>query len=147
MIFTSKSAQETQDIGYELAKKLYTGGNTNAVIAMRGEMGVGKTAFTLGFASFFEIRGVKSPTYAVMNQYSSEKIKIYHFDMYRIGDEDELYSIGYDDYIDADGYKIIEWSENIDYALPHDAIFVKIDRVADDEGARTVQIYCKEDFE
>lgn len=147
MIFTSKSAQETQDIGYELAKELYTGGNTNAVIAMRGEMGVGKTAFTLGFASFFEIRGVKSPTYAVMNQYSSEKIKIYHFDMYRIGDEDELYSIGYDDYIDADGYKIIEWSENIDYALPHDAIFVKIDRVADDEGARTVEIYCKEDFE
>ena len=147
MIFTSKSAQETQDIGYELAKKLYTGGNTNAVIAMRGEMGVGKTAFTLGFASFFEIRGVKSPTYAVMNQYSCEKIKIYHFDMYRIGDEDELYSIGYDDYIDADGYKIIEWSENIDYALPRDAIFVKIDRVADDEGARTVEIYCKEDFE
>ena len=146
MIFTSKSTKDTQDIGYELAKKLYTGGSTNAVIAMRGEMGVGKTAFTLGFASFFEIRGVKSPTYAVMNQYSSEKIKIYHFDMYRIGDEDELYSIGYDDYIDADGYKIIEWSENIDYALPHDAIFVKIDRVADDEGARTVEIYCKEDF-
>ena len=113
---------------------------------MRGEMGVGKTAFTLGFASFFEIRGVKSPTYAVMNQYSNKDVKIYHFDMYRIGDEDELYSIGYDDYIDAEGYKIIEWSENIDYALPSDAIYVKIDRVADDELARTVEIYCKEDL-
>ena len=146
MIFTSKSAKDTQDIGYELAKKLYTGGNKSAVIAMRGEMGVGKTAFTLGFASFFEIRGVKSPTYAVMNQYSNKDVKIYHFDMYRIGDEDELYSIGYDDYIDAEGYKIIEWSENIDYALPSDAIYVKIDRVADDEWARTVEIYCKEDL-
>ena len=146
MIFTSKSAKDTQDIGYELAKKLYTGGNKSAVIAMRGEMGVGKTAFTLGFASFFEIRGVKSPTYAVMNQYSNKDVKIYHFDMYRIGDEDELYSIGYDDYIDAEGYKIIEWSENIDYALPSDAIYVKIDRVADDELARTVEIYCKEDL-
>ncbi len=146
MIFTSKCAKDTQDIGYELAKKLYTGGNKSAVIAMRGEMGVGKTAFTLGFASFFEIRGVKSPTYAVMNQYSNKDVKIYHFDMYRIGDEDELYSIGYDDYIDAEGYKIIEWSENIDYALPSDAIYVKIDRVADDELARTVEIYCKEDL-
>ena len=146
MIFTSKSAKDTQDIGYELAKKLYTGGNKSAVIAMRGEMGVGKTAFTLGFASFFEIRGVKSPTYAVMNQYSNKDVKIYHFDMYRIGDEDELYSIGYDDYIDAEGYKNIEWSENIDYALPSDAIYVKIDRVADDELARTVEIYCKEDL-
>ena len=146
MIFTSKSAKDTQDIGYELAKKLYTGGNKSAVIAMRGEMGVGKTAFTLGFASFFEIRGVKSPTYAVMNQYSNKDVKIYHFDMYRIGDEDELYSMGYDDYIDAEGYKIIEWSENIDYALPSDAIYVKIDRVADDELARTVEIYCKEDL-
>lgn len=146
MIFTSKSAKDTQDIGYELAKKLYTGGNKSAVIAMRGEMGVGKTAFTLGFASFFEIRGVKSPTYAVMNQYSNKDVKIYHFDMYRIDDEDELYSIGYDDYIDAEGYKIIEWSENIDYVLPSDAIYVKIDRVADDECARTVEIYCKEDL-
>ena len=146
MIFTSKSAQDTQKIGYELAKKLYTGGNKRAIIAMKGEMGVGKTAFTLGFASFFEIKGVKSPTYAVMNQYSSKDIKIFHFDMYRITDEDELYSIGYDDYIDADGYKIIEWSENIEYALANDAITVKIDRVRDDESARVIEITCKEDL-
>ena len=145
MIFTSKSAQDTQNIGFELAKKLYTGGNKSAVIAMQGEMGVGKTAFTLGFASFFEIRGVKSPTYAVMNQYSGKDVRIYHFDMYRITDEDELYSIGYDDYIDAPGYKIIEWSENIEYALPYDSIYVRISRVREDEGARTVEIYCKED--
>ena len=145
MIFTSKSAQDTQNIGFELAKKLYTGGNKSAVIAMQGEMGVGKTAFTLGFASFFEIHGVKSPTYAVMNQYSGKDVKIFHFDMYRITDEDELYSIGYDDYIEAPGYKIIEWSENIEYALPHDAIYVRISRAQEDEGARTVEIYCKED--
>ena len=146
MIYTSKSTQDTQNIGFELAKKLYTGGNKSAVVAMQGEMGVGKTAFTLGFASFFEIRGVKSPTYAVMNQYSGQDIKIYHFDMYRINDEDELYSIGYDDYIEAQGYKIIEWSENIEYALPTDTIFVKISRVPEDEGSRTVEIFCKEDL-
>ena len=145
MVYTSKSAQDTQNIGFDLAKKLYTGGNKSAVIAMQGEMGVGKTAFTLGFASFFEIRGVKSPTYAVMNQYSGKDVRIYHFDMYRITDEDELYSIGYDDYIDAPGYKIIEWSENIEYALPNDAIYVRINRIIEDEGARTVEIYCKED--
>ena len=145
MVYTSKSAKDTQNIGFDLAKKLYTGGNKSAVIAMQGEMGVGKTAFTLGFASFFEIRGVKSPTYAVMNQYSGKDVRIYHFDMYRITDEDELYSIGYDDYIDAPGYKIIEWSENIEYALPHDAIYVRISRISEDEGARSVEIYCKED--
>ena len=145
MTFKSKSAQDTQNIGFELAKKIYTGGSKSAVIAMRGEMGVGKTAFTLGFASFFDISGVKSPTYAVMNQYSAKDVKIYHFDMYRISDEDDLYSIGYDDYIEADGYKIIEWSENIDYALPTDSIYVEIKRVSDNEQERIIEISCKEE--
>ena len=145
MIYTSNNAQQTQEIGFELAKKLYTGGIKSALIAMRGEMGVGKTAFTLGFATFFNIKGVKSPTYAVMNQYSEKDIKIYHFDMYRISDEDDLYSIGYDDYVDADGYKIIEWSENIEYAIPHDAIYVTIKRVPDNEEGRLIEIICKED--
>lgn len=144
MIYTSKCVQDTQKIGYDLAQKLYTGGNRSAVIAMRGEMGVGKTAFTLGFASYFGITSVKSPTYAVMNQYSTNDVKIYHFDMYRIGDEDELYSIGYDDYQFAPGYKIIEWSENIDYALPADAIYVKISRVKDDESSRSIEIFGTE---
>lgn len=141
MIFTSKSTEETRAIGAEIAKKLDTGNVKRAFIAMRGEMGVGKTAFTSGFASYFGISGVKSPTYAVMNQYGRNVgTKIYHFDMYRIKDEDDLYSIGYDDYVEADGYTIVEWSENIEYAIPDGAIFVTIERVAENEAYRKITV-------
>ena len=141
MIFITKSAEETKAIGVQIAEKLDTGGIKRAFIAMRGEMGVGKTAFTSGFASYFGITGVKSPTYAVMNQYGrGARVKIYHFDMYRITDEDDLYSIGYDDYVEADGYAIVEWSENIEYAIPDGAIFVTIERVAEDENYRKITV-------
>ncbi len=141
MIFMTKSAEETKAIGAQIAEKLDTGGIKCAFIAMRGEMGVGKTAFTSGFASYFGITGVKSPTYAVMNQYGrGARVKIYHFDMYRIKDEDDLYSIGYDDYVEADGYAIVEWSENIEYAIPDGAIFVTIERVAEDENYRKITV-------
>lgn len=141
MVYISKSAEETKKIGFELAKKLDTGASGGAYIAMRGEMGVGKTAFTAGFAEYFGILGVKSPTYAVMNQHTAESgIKIYHFDMYRIADEDDLYSIGYDDYVYGGGYVIVEWSENIEYAIPKDAIYVTIERMAEDESMRKITI-------
>ncbi len=141
MIFITKSAEETKELGAQIAEKLDTGGIKRAFIAMRGEMGVGKTAFTSGFASYFGITGVKSPTYAVMNQYGKGTgVKIYHFDMYRIKDEDDLYSIGYDDYVEADGYAIVEWSENIEYAIPDGAIFVTIERVAEDGNQRKITV-------
>ena len=141
MIFISKNAEETKSFGAEIAQKLDTSGIKRAFIAMRGEMGVGKTAFTSGFASYFGISGVKSPTYAVMNQYGrGTKTKIYHFDMYRIKDEDDLYSIGYDDYVEADGYAVVEWSENIEYAIPEDAIYVTIERVAENESYRRITV-------
>ena len=141
MKYITKSPEETSRIGFELAKKLDTGGISRAYIAMRGEMGVGKTAFVRGFASYFGIEGVKSPTYAVMNQHTSQGgVKIYHFDMYRIESDDDLYSIGYDDYIESDGYALVEWSENIDYAIPSGAIFVTIERDSSDEGKRDITI-------
>ncbi len=141
MIYISESTEQTKKIGFELAKKLDTGGRDGAYIAMRGEMGVGKTAFTAGFAEYFGISGVKSPTYAVMNQHtSSGGVKLYHFDMYRINDEDDLYSIGYDDYIDENAYIIVEWSENIEYAIPKDALFVTIERIADSTSMRKITI-------
>ena len=141
MKYITKSPEETSRIGFELAKKLDTGGMSRAYIAMRGEMGVGKTAFVRGFASYFGIEGVKSPTYAVMNQHTSQGgVKIYHFDMYRIESDDDLYSIGYDDYIESDGYALVEWSENIDYAIPSGAIFVTIERDSSDEGKRDITI-------
>ena len=141
MVYISNNTEQTKKVGYELAKKLDTDGKIGAYIAMRGEMGVGKTAFTSGFADYFGISGVKSPTYAVMNQHTSERgVKLYHFDMYRISDEDDLYSIGYDDYVYGDGYIIVEWSENIEYAIPSDAIYVTIERMDEDESMRKITI-------
>lgn len=141
MIFETKSADETKSVGYKIAEKLYTGGVRSAYIAMRGEMGVGKTAFTAGFASYFGISGVKSPTYAVMNRHTAKSgVRIYHFDMYRIESEDDLYSVGYDECLDEGGYVIVEWSENIDYAIPPDAIFVEIARCEEDESARLITV-------
>ncbi len=141
MIYISENPDTTQKIGFEIAKKLHTGGRKSAFIAMRGEMGVGKTVFVRGFAEYFGIVGVKSPTYAVMNQYGKgTDVRIYHFDMYRISDEDDLYSIGYDDYVESEGYCLVEWSENVDYAIPDDAIFVSIERDASDEALRKITV-------
>ena len=141
MTFITNHTEQTREVGRKIAEILYTGGNTSAYIAMRGEMGVGKTAFTSGFASYFDISGVKSPTYSIMNQHSGKGgVKIYHFDMYRIESEDDLYSIGYDDYAEGDGYKIVEWSENIDEFLPNDAIFITISRSADSVEKRIIEV-------
>ena len=138
MIEITRSPEETERVGAMLAKKLDEGGVKRAFIAMRGEMGVGKTAFTRGFASHFGISGVKSPTYTIVNEYRG-RVRIYHFDMYRITDGDDLYSIGYDDYVDAAGYSIAEWSENVEDFIPEDAIFVTISRT-DGENGRRIEI-------
>lgn len=127
-IFEVNSTAETEGVGAALAKAVEASGIRRAFVAMRGEMGVGKTAFTRGFASHFGISGVKSPTYTVMNEYRGRVI-IHHFDFYRITDGDDLYSIGYDDIIEEDGYCIGEWSENVEDFLPRDTITVTIERV------------------
>lgn len=139
MIEYTKTTAETEAVGISLAKRLDDAGVKRAFIAMRGEMGVGKTAFTRGFASYFGITGVKSPTYTIVNEHRG-RCNLYHFDMYRIGGGDDLYSIGYDDYIEADGYCIAEWSENIDNEIPEGAIFVTISRVAGSDGERRIEI-------
>lgn len=138
MTFNTFSDTETENVGRALAAALESDGAVRAFIAMRGEMGVGKTAFVRGFASHFGISGVKSPTYTVVNEYAG-RARIFHFDMYRIADEDDLYSIGYDDYVESNGYCIAEWSENIEDMLPTDAIFVEISRT-DGECGRKIDI-------
>jgi tRNA threonylcarbamoyladenosine biosynthesis protein TsaE len=135
MFKITKSPLETEAVGGALARALEADGVRRAFIAMRGEMGVGKTAFTRGFASHFGVAGVKSPTYTIVNEYRG-RVRIFHFDMYRITDSDDLYSIGYDDYVESDGYCIAEWSENIESDIPSDAIFVTISRTDDAEGRR-----------
>lgn len=145
------SAAETEAFGCELAKRLDSAGIKRAFIALFGEMGVGKTAFTRGFSSYFGINCVKSPTYTVLNEYRG-RAKIHHFDFYRITDGDDLYSIGYDDIIEDDGYSVGEWSENITDFLPSDAIKVTVSRVFSGEvteqnaDLRTITVESEKTF-
>ena len=139
MIYVTNSAEETEKVGYLLAEEIDTHSMSRIFIALRGEMGVGKTAFVRGFASFFGITKVKSPTYTVVNEYLGKR-KIFHFDMYRIEDEDDLYSIGFEDYASSDGICIAEWSENISNFIPKDAIFVTISRSDNSESQRKIEI-------
>ena len=140
MIYKVKSSDETERLGYLVAQKLSESGQKRAFIAFRGEVGVGKTVFTRGFASFFGIKGVKSPTYTVVNQYSADNVQIFHFDFYRIESEDDRESIAYYDYLKKDGYCIGEWCEKIPHEIPTDAISVSISRDDESELSRTVTI-------
>ena len=139
MIYYTKSDKETEAVGESLGKMLLERNVPRAYIAMRGEMGVGKTAFVRGFAAALGITGVKSPTYTVVNEHRGAR-RLFHFDMYRITDGDDLYSIGYDDYVESDGYSVVEWSENIEDFIPDGAIRVTISRVADDVSGREIVI-------
>ncbi len=139
MIYKTSSTEQTEDLGQRLALFLEKNNKDRAFIAMRGEMGVGKTAFTRGFARQLGICSVKSPTYTVVNEYKG-KIPLFHFDMYRIESGDDLYSIGYDDYIERRGFSIVEWSENIEDDIPADAIFVTISRCEGGEDERNIEI-------
>ena len=113
----TKSTHETELLGQKIAKNL----SGNEVIALYGPMGMGKTAFVRGLASGLNINeGVCSPTFAIVHEYSGDKT-LYHFDMYRVTSWDDLYSTGFFDYID-NGILVIEWSENIEAAIPDNAI-------------------------
>ena len=138
-IYESHSAEETERIGEALAEHFKASGTKTRTIALRGEMGVGKTAFTRGFARPFGIRTVKSPTYTVVNEYRGASGWVFHFDMYRIADEDELYAIGFEEYLSRDGFVLIEWSENVKDALPTDTVTVSIQRTDAADG-RSVEI-------
>lgn len=145
MVYITNSAEQTEAVGQSLAQALDNAGACHAFIALFGEMGVGKTAFVRGFASQYGIKGVKSPTYTVVNEYRGKK-NLYHFDMYRIESEDDLYSIGFDDYVEKDGFVIVEWSENITDFLPEKIITVRISR-GDDADKRIIEIESDENYE
>lgn len=137
--FTTRSAEGTERVGALLAEALDAFGICRAFIAMRGEMGVGKTAFVRGFAGYFGIKSVKSPTYTILNEYRG-KTDIFHFDMYRVETEDDLISIGYDDCIFREGFTVCEWSENIEEFLPGELITVTVSRVTSDTESREIEI-------
>lgn len=140
MIYTSFGFKQTEDIGKRLALSLTKSGVTRAFIALFGEVGVGKTVFTRGFAEALGTVGIKSPTYTIVNEHQGGSVPIYHFDFYRIEDSDDLASIGFDDYLAREGYAIAEWCEKIPEDIPDDAIVVKISRAPDNEDARIIEI-------
>lgn len=129
--YFTKSAEETESLGRELAVRVLATGRRRLFIAFRGEMGVGKTALTRGFVSAVSpAAAVRSPTFSVVNEYRGGVVPIFHFDTYRIEDSDDLASIGYDDYLASDGFILCEWSENIEEDVPADALTLTVLRGA-----------------
>ena len=138
-ILFTKSVEETESYGATLAQKIANDKNLPRFIALYGDLGVGKTAFVRGFTSIFaKSARVKSPTFALVNEYKGEALSVFHFDMYRINDEDELYSIGFYDYQDRNGICLVEWSENIEYALPDKYFSVKIEKCEENTELRKI---------
>ena len=133
----TNSAEQTEELGATLAKEMDADSSLPRFIALYGDLGVGKTAFVRGFTSVFSPKArVKSPTFALVNEYKGERTSVFHFDMYRIGDEDELYSIGFYDYLDRNGVCLTEWSENIPFALPDSHIEVSIEKCPEEHSDR-----------
>lgn len=126
------SPEETEAVGRELADTMLQSPSLPRFVALYGDLGVGKTAFVRGFtAAVSPTARVKSPTFALVNEYKGARCSVFHFDMYRITDEDDLYSIGFYDYFDRNGICLTEWSENIPYALPDSYIRVEIKKCSD----------------
>ena len=137
MQITTHSADETQALGQRLAKRLLPGD----VIAYFGDLGAGKTALTRGIAQGLGVTDlVTSPTYTIVNEYLTGRIPLFHFDMYRLGSSDELFDIGWEDYLARGGVCAVEWSERVSDALPEDTIFVDIARTDEHEDWRTITV-------
>ncbi|MBE6590033.1 MAG: tRNA (adenosine(37)-N6)-threonylcarbamoyltransferase complex ATPase subunit type 1 TsaE [Ruminococcaceae bacterium] len=123
------SPEETEECGAVLARLLVTEPSLPRFVALYGDLGVGKTAFVRGFTSVISPNApVRSPTFAIVNEYRASPLSVFHFDMYRIDSEDDLLSIGYDDYLVRPGICLTEWSEKIEDALPEERINVRIEK-------------------
>ena len=135
MTFQTNSPAETEAIGAALGKILTPG----TVIAYRGDLGAGKTAFTRGLAKGLGCAEmVTSPTYTIVNEYLGGRIPLFHFDMYRLRSSDDLFDIGWDDYLDRGGVCAVEWSENVDDAM-EDAIYITIEKLGEDSRRITLE--------
>ena len=135
MKFYSNSPAQTEQIGIALGKILQPG----AVIAFEGDLGAGKTAFTRGLAKGLGSSDpVTSPTYTIVNEYLGGRLPLFHFDMYRLRSAEDLWDIGWDDYLDRGGVCAVEWSENVRSAL-EDPIFVRIEKTGDESRCITIE--------
>lgn len=136
MVYQSRSPEETENIAFELAKSL----NPGDIIAFSGDLGAGKTAFTRGLARGLGIsEPITSPTFTIVNEYDSGRLPLFHFDLYRLNSEDDLFDIGWEDYLERGGVCAVEWSENAP-GLMKDAIRVSILKSEESDFGRTVSI-------
>lgn len=136
-MFHTFSAVETEAVGKELACEISD--RRGLVLAFFGGLGMGKTAFTRGLARGFGLDAeVSSPTFALVHEYGGNP-PLYHFDMYRVSTWDDLYTTGYYDALDAGGILAVEWSENIEGALPDDTVYIEIER-GEHENERIITI-------
>ena len=136
MQFLSYSPAQTEAFGERLAAALHPGD----IIAFRGGLGAGKTAFTRGLAKGLGItERVTSPTYTIVNEYLSGRLPLFHFDMYRLPSSEDLFDIGWEDYLERGGICAVEWSENVESAMEN-AITVDIARVEGQEDARAITV-------
>ena len=135
MEYITNSPEETEAVGAGLGKVLTPG----SIIAYRGDLGAGKTAFTRGLARGLGAdEQVTSPTYTIVNEYLSGRIPLFHFDMYRLLSSDDLWDIGWEDYLDRGGVCAVEWSENVEDAMEN-AIFVSIEKTGDETRRITIE--------
>ena len=133
----TRSEAETEALGARLAAALTPG----AVVAYRGGLGMGKTAFTRGLARGLGYKGrVTSPTFTIVNEYEGGRLPLFHFDMYRLEGADALFDIGWEDYLDRGGVCAVEWSELTEEALPPETVFVTIARSPEDDTSRVITI-------
>ena len=133
MEYLSRSVTETEELGARLAAALAPG----AVVAYKGGLGMGKTAFTRGLARGLGCTGhVTSPTFTIVNEYEGGRLPLFHFDMYRLDDADALFDIGWEDYLDRGGVCAVEWSEQV----AEDTIYVSIARHPQEDSWRCINV-------
>lgn len=139
--FIVKNEEETRAFGHDLAKSLKRGD----VIAMIGDLGTGKTTLTKHIAAGLGVtETVTSPTFTVLQEYKSGRLPLYHFDVYRVNDLDELFEIGFEEYLYGDGAVIVEWADLVYDLLPAHSLILRI-AYDDEEGARIYKISEKEE--
>ena len=135
LVWACLTVEETEKAGEELALLLKKGD----FIALEGELGAGKTAFVRGLARGLEVEGrVMSPTFTIVNEHYGKR-DLFHFDMYRLGSADELFDIGWEDYLDRGGVCAVEWSENVPEAFDGSEIRVSIEKCPDDARKITIE--------
>ena len=133
--YITHSPAETEAVGEALAKTLRPG----TVLAFRGDLGAGKTAFTRGLGRGLGCtERVTSPTYTIVNEYTSGRLPLFHFDMYRLRSSEDLFDIGWEDYLERGGVCAVEWSENVEDALDG-AIWITIEKTGDDSRKITIE--------